>query len=343
MIAATEARSQRPTPFRDPMDSVILSGMTERYIELSRGRWMNYDSIEAYATDELATQLTNGDRGALMFSKTLRYAVQHAFSVQVNDSLGVVAVAATGDTVALFGPLTIDFAFLFRKVEQVGWRISAIRRQIGIEEAQKRLDALKSTTDFPEKLKPVMAREWGTYLLSNQQVEKHFQGNREHFGTLLAQFQRGDSLMMVGRSGDKMSQLNYHSILWDAATDETPQDVVKEYLATATPAQRKAMQAQLRYVERLRKAGRDTLATIARIYQLPLVRLDSIAAMMKELRVKFINAKLPWKNAVQFTVDGQFDNVFGYIYCPNDCPFVSPEEYYYLEDLGEGWWLFRST
>lgn len=343
LMLATNLQAQRPAQFRDPIDSIILSGMTERYIELSRGRWMHYDSIDVYTTDELADQLTNGNRGALMFSKTLSYAVQRAFSVHVNDSLGVVTVAATGDTVPMFGSLTIDFVFLFRKVDQAGWRISAIRRQVGTEQVQKRLATLSATTDFPEKLKPIMAREWGTFLLSNQQVKEHFQGNRERFNQLLAQFQHGDSLLMVGRSSDKMSQLNYHSILWDAATEETPQDVVNDYLATATPAQRKEMQAQLRYVERLRKAGRDTLAKIARRYRLSVPQLDSITAMMRELRVKFINAKLPWSNAVQFTVDGQLDNVFGYIYCPNNCPFVSPEEYYYLEDLGGGWWLFRST
>ncbi|MCC7439088.1 MAG: hypothetical protein IT211_11400 [Armatimonadetes bacterium] len=340
---ATGLQAQRPAPFGNPMDSIIITGMAERCIELSRGRWMNYDSIDAYATDEFANQLTNGNRGALMFSKTLNYAVLRAFSAHGNDSLGVVAVAATGDTAALIGPLTIDFVFLFRKVDSAGWRIGAVRRQVGTENVQKRLETLKTTADFPEKLKPVMAREWGTFLLNNQQVRENFQQHRERFHQLLAQFQRGDSLLMVGRSSDKMSQLNYHSILWDAATEETPKDVVDEYLATATPAQRKQMQMQLRYVERLRKAGRDTLANIARRYHLSVPRLDSITAMMKELRVKFINTKLPWENAVQFTVDGQLDNVFGYIYCPNDCPFISPEEYYYLEDLGGGWWLFRST
>ena len=343
LAAVLEVCAQRPATFRDPLDSVIIRGMTERYIELSRGRWMDYDSIETYAADELANQLTNGDRGALMFNKTLNYAVQRAFSVHIHDSLGVATVAATGDTVPMFGPLTIDFTFLFRKVEQLGWRISAIRRQVGAEQVQKRLTTLSTTTEFPEKLKPVMAREWGRFLLSNQQVREHFQANRERFNQLLAQFQRGDSLMMVGRTSDKMSQLNYHSILWDAATETTPKEVVYDYLATATPAQRKQMQARLRYVERLRKAGRDTLAKIAKHYRLQVPRLDSVTAIMAELWVKYINAALPWKQAVQFTVDGQFDNVFGYIYCPSDCPFISPEEYYYLEDLGGGWWLFRST
>ncbi len=344
LTLATATKAQRPAPFRNVMDSIIISGMAERYIELSRGQWMNYDSIDAYATDELANQLTNGDRGALMFSKSLNYAVQRAFSAHGNgDSLGVVTVVATGDTAAMLGPLTIDFVFLFRKVDSATWRIGAVRRQVGTEQVQKRLATLAATADFPEKLKPIMAREWGTFLMNNQQVRENFQQHRERFNQLLAQFQRGDSLLMVGRSSDKMSQLNYHSILWDAATEETPKEVVDEYLATATPAQRKQMQTQLRYVERLRKAGRDTLTKIARTYRLPVPRLDSIAAMMKELRVKFINAKLPWSNAVQFTVDGQFDNVFGYIYCPNDSPFISPEEYYYLEDLGGGWWLFRST
>lgn len=343
LAAVLEVCAQRPATFRNPLDSVIIRGMTERYIELSRGRWMDYDSIETYAADELANQLTNGDRGALMFSKTLNYAVQRTFSVHIHDSLGVATVAATGDTIPMFGPLTIDFTFLFRKVEQLGWRISAIRRQVGTEQVQKRLATLSTTTEFPEKLKPVMAREWGRFLLSNQQVREHFQANRERFNQLLAQFQRGDSLMMVGRTSDKISQLNYHSILWDAATETTPKEVVDDYLATATPTQRKEMQARLRYVERLRKAGRDTLAKIAKHYRLPVPRLDSVTAMMAELWVKYINAALPWKQAVQFTVDGQFDNVFGYIYCPSDCPFISPEEYYYLEDLGGGWWLFRST
>ena len=84
LTLATAAKAQRPAPFRNVMDSIIISGMAERYIELSRGQWMNYDSIDTYATDELANQLTNGDRGALMFSKSLNYAVQRAFSAHGN-------------------------------------------------------------------------------------------------------------------------------------------------------------------------------------------------------------------------------------------------------------------
>jgi hypothetical protein len=47
---------------------------------------------------------------------------------------------------------------------------------------------------------------------------------------------------------------------------------------------------------------------------------------------------------VQLTVGGYFDDVCGYIYSPSgELPLVSPDEYFYLEDLGDGWWIFRST
>ena len=43
------------------------------------------------------------------------------------------------------------------------------------------------------------------------------------------------------------------------------------------------------------------------------------------------------------TVGGYVDDAIGYLYSPTgEIPAVSNEEYYYLEPLDDGWWIFRA-
>jgi hypothetical protein len=108
--------------------------------------------------------------------------------------------------------------------------------------------------------------------------------------------------------------------------------------------QQKDMRLRISAAANSHRKGRDTLARIAKRIGIGLARVDSATALMRDLRVSFINARLPWKGAVQFTVGGNRDDVLGYLYSPSgELPLVSPEEYFYMEDLGDGWWIFRAT
>ncbi len=335
-----------PTPKPVPLtgaDSAGARAIVERYMKFIPGEWILIDSIPNYAVDELAGQLTVRRGQILAFSSNMKYRIGEIRSIRPGDTLATVSVVATGDSVPGFGPMTIDWVLFVKKVKAETWRISAIRRQVGIEDVAEKLKGLDTTRALPDALKPTIVREWSTPMLSNEQLRRNFVENRKAFGSLLHQFHRNDSLQMVGRFDRFVSQINYTVIYWDPIVTEIPKEVTDAYLATATKAEREQMQGQLKYAERMRREGLDSLKKIARKLHLDPMRLDTLGAAMKQLRLSFINSHLPWKGAVQFTVDGTFDNVGGYLYSPNDIPWVSPEEYYYLEEIGDGWWIFRST
>ena len=189
-----------------------------------------------------------------------------------------------------------------------------------------------------------MTRELSAILLSNAQLREHYTANREQFRVLAGHFVRRDSLRVLGRVDRNVNQLNRVGIEWGAAAQHTPKEAIDEYLASATPEQRSSFETQLRAVDAMRKMGRDSLARYARKYRLNVARIDSAVAIMRDLRITFVNAILPWKGTVQFTVAGAHTDAIGYFFAPNGgVPNVAPEEYYYLEEIGDGWWIFRAT
>lgn len=343
LLSTASLAAQQPVPLQNPADSVAACDIVERYLKFPFGKWIHPDSIPNYAVDEFGKHLTERKGELLAFSQEMTYRITGVQSIRPADTLAIVTVVATGDSVPRFGPVVIDWVFFMRKIEDGNWRISAVRRQVGLEDAVDRLRQLDTSKAFPNSLKGTIASDWATQMWSNEQLRQNFVQNRDRFRRLLEQFQRHDSLIMVARFDRQISQINYTVIYWDPAAQEVPQAAIDEYMATATKQERKNMKAMLRHAENLRRSGHDSVALVARKFGLDPVRLDTVAGSMKDLRVSFVNSNLPWKGAVQFTVDGSFDNVGGYLYSPDGIPWISPEEYYYLEDLGNGWWLFRAT
>jgi hypothetical protein len=343
LLSVASLAAQKPVSLQDPADSVAASDIVGRYLRFPFGKRIHPDSIADYAVDEFGKQLTARKGELLAFPQDMTYRITGVQSIRPGDTLATVTVVAVGDTIPRFGPMVIDWVFFVRKVEHQGWRISAVRRQVGIEDVADRLRQLDTSTAFPTSLKGTIAVEWGTQMLSNEQLRRNFMQNRDQFGALLEQFHRHDSMRMVSRFDRQISQVNYTVVYWDPAAQEVPQAAIDEYMSTASKQERKNMKAMLRHAENLRRAGRDSVAVVARKFGLDPARLDTVAAAMKDLRISFVNSNLPWEGAVQFTVDGTFDNVGGYLYSPEGIPWISPDEYYYLEDLGNGWWLFRAT
>ncbi len=94
----------------------------------------------------------------------------------------------------------------------------------------------------------------------------------------------------------------------------------------------------------MRRAGTDSLVKILKKKKVAPARVEKIVNIMHDLRVVFVNRQLPWAGAVQMTVAGKMDEAVGYLYSPKGgVPHISPVEYFYIEDLGNGWWLFRAT
>ncbi|HVK40152.1 MAG TPA: hypothetical protein VNA88_16595 [Candidatus Kapabacteria bacterium] len=280
--------------------------------------------------------------GQKPFPPHLRYEVTAVQSIRDDDSLAMVALTSVVDTLGGFGPLAVEMTF-FVQLDEKGWRIADMRRFKHIETRAHEIRAIDTSSDYPRALKPRMVRELSSVLLSNEQLRENFHRNRAGFADLAARFSGRDSLRILGRTDRSIVQLNRLGIEWGVAAHEIPKEAIDEYLASASPKDRAALRTELKHAERMRRIGRDSLAKHARRYGLSVAHLDSTVALMADLRVSFVNAQLPWKGAVQMTVGGVIDDAIGYLYSPNgEIPIVSNDEFYYLEQIADDWWIFRA-
>jgi len=331
-------------PFKGAGDSLAAVDLVKRYLRFTVGDPMPVDSIEHYAVEEFYTWLDKNHGVPIRFPDRMPYDISGVRSVRADGDLVQVTLAAHADSIPMFGSLTIEWVFFVRSLEGKGWRISGLRRQNGIEDVVEELRFLDTSSLYPKMLKPIIARESSRSLLSNAQLRSNFVEHRAAFNTLAGFFHQKDSLWMLGRIDRAVTQLNQYGIDWGDGAQEVPKEAIEEVLAKLEPDQQQEMKARLRAAESARRMGRDTLQRMAKRLGIKLSKVDSAVGMMRDLRVSFINARLPWKRAVQFTVGGRQMDVHGYLYSPNgELPWVSLEEYFYLEDLGDGWWIFRST
>jgi hypothetical protein len=331
-------------PFGDAADSSATIDLVKRYLLYTAAEPVPVDSIGFYAVEEFSTWLDKASGVPIRFPESMPHRIVGARALRGDGALAMVTVQVDAGTIPMAGALGIDWVFFTRKVEGKGWRINALRRQKGIEDYVDQLRYLDTSSLYPAVLKPVIARETSRALLDNAGLRRHFMENSELFGKLVSYFNRKDSLWMLGRIDRAVTQLNQFGIDWGDGAQEIPKEAVSEIMMKLDAAQQKEMRTRIRAAEKAYRKGRDTLARIAKRVGIGMAGLDSATALMRELRVSFANARLPWKGAVQFTVGGQRDDVLGYLYSPSgEVPLVSPEEYFYLEDLGGGWWIFRAT
>lgn len=302
------------------------------------------DSLMRFATGTFADKLKGMQGDTLWKVAPQSYAVGNVYAIRDGDSILMVTATVETGMVPRFGPLEIDWVFFLEPNEDHELRISTLHRMVGVDKNVEALKYIDTSGAYPSSIKPTIIREMSSMLLSNRQLREHFLSNRSGFDALLAEFSRKDSLRMLARTDRKVSQLNRFTIDWGIASQEMPKDAIDEYLKTATPEQRRAVEQQLKVAEKIRRSGLDTLARIARKSKLDLARIDSTIDLMQQLRISFVNRDLPWPDAVQFTVAGRFGNALGYLYSPHgEVPYINPSEYYYLEEIGDGWWIFRTT
>ena len=281
--------------------------------------------------------------GTRLFEPAMFYHIGGVQSIDPADTLAIAAVTSHGDTLPLFGPLAIEMTFFMHKSDSAGWRIAGLRRFGATEARASEIRYIDSSSAFPKSLKPIVVREVSAVLLSNAQLRENFQSKRAKFKDLASRFNGRDSLRMLGRIDRKVQQLNRVALNWGTAGQEIPKNIIDEYLASAAPAERERIRTELKHAETLRRVGRDSLAKHARRYKLNLARIDQTIELMHELRITFVNAELPWKGAVQLTVAGVHDDAIGYLYTPTgELPAISDDEYYYLESLGDNWYIFRA-
>jgi hypothetical protein len=330
--------------FHDPADSAKIMGVVERYLAFMPTDTMPNAMVDQLTAGELQKRLIGSHGLPVRFPAPFIYTLSPPRSVRDNDSLAIVTAAVSSGIVPLFGPLTVDWVFSLQPIDNA-WRITAIRRLAGIEDAVVQMEQLDSS-NYPPKLKNIIASDIGRTLLSNDQIRQRFREHAADFQRLAENFRRPghDSIWMMGRTDKVITQVNNFGISWGDAAQDIPHDVAEEFLATLPREQQAGLRAQLRQAEQTRREGYDSLALIARRIGTSTKRLDSMVSMMHDLGISFANTRLPWKGAVQLTLGGHFDDVVGLIYSPGGgVPLISPREYFYVEQLAEGWWMFRST
>lgn len=318
--------------------------LVNSYLRFTEGEPIPVEDIDTYATGEFEKWLNNTHGMPIRFPARMPFKITSVRPVRDDGSLLIANVSVDAGTVPMFGPWTIEWVFFGTPVEEKGLRLNGLRRQKGIEDVAGELRYLDTSSLYPSTLKPLIAHESSRLLLSNSELRRNFLENRKKFQALVSHFTRRDSLYMMARVDRVVSQLNQFSIMWGDGAQYIPQEAFDEFLRKLPEADREEMRIQFRAAERARKNGMDSLASIARRLGYDMSRIDTTLNLMRDVRVSFINSRLPWKGAVQFTVGGKFDDVLGYLYSPNgEVPLVSPDEYYYVEEIGEGWWIFRAT
>jgi len=337
--------SAQSSSFRSPEDSLGAADLVGRYMSFNDKTVLSLDTIDRYAAGEYARRIVEyqGDAIGLPGEKPRR--LVDLRTVRDDGSLAMAVIAFQADSLPRFGPVTIDrVLFLRRDSSDALWRISAIRDLAGVPGQIDELHKLEAS-NYPESLKRVIARESSRLLLSNEQVRRDFREHRAGYMALAEQFRRSDSLLRsVARIDKVISQINNVGIVWGDAAEEIPRDAVDEYLSRLDKSQQKQFRDQLRAAEKQRRTGFDSLAQIAKRLRIPVARIDTLVTTMYDLGVSFVTNRLPWPGAVQITIAGAYDNAVGLLYSPSgEVPLISPDEYFYLEDLGEGWWIFRAT
>ena len=341
LLCAPLAAAQAPFfSFTTPDDSVQIRRLVEQYLTYSSRDTLDSNQQSAMMADELGEWISKRS-GAV--PSLPRMTLGQVRPIRSDGSLAIVTATSDPEDVPMFGPVKTDWVF-FTRLTDAGWRLSALRRQTGADAMIRTFRSLDSTTQYPLALKKVIARESAGILMSNDQLREHFNAHRAGFQTLAGHFHRRDSLYMMGRSDRVIIQLNNVGLEWGIAAQEVPQEAIDEFMKMASPQQKKYMEEQIAVAAKMRRYGMDTLQRVARRFGYSMERLDSAVSLMRDLHVNFGNSRLPWEGAVQFTIGGANEEAVGYLYSPKgEVPFLSSDEYFYLEDLGGGWWIFRAT
>lgn len=335
---------QLPRLLQDSAKSAQARALVADFLHAAIDQKAPADSLLRFSTDSFRKMLIEQGQDTLWKISPKSLAIGSVSMVREIDSVLMVTAVTVNDSVPRFGPLEVDWVFFLQPDEHGKMLIGSLRRMNGIDRNVEELRFLDTTSTYPSSLKPAIFYEETALLLSNRQLREYFLANKPGFMKLLGEFSRHDSLTMLGRVDHNVTQLNRFGIEWGLASHNIPKEALDEFFRTATPEEQQAMRVQLRQAENVRRSGLDTLARLARNAKLSVAHIDSVIELMRQLRISFVNRKLPWTDAVQFTVDGRFGNAMGFLYSPHgEVPLIDPQEYYYLEQIGDGWWIFRTT
>ena len=335
---------QRPQPYPDQARGQEAKQLVEDFFQ--RGfdpSGIKADDVDRFAIDKFA-ELLETSVGSPFWPVSQPYEVLDVYKIYPTDSAVIVTARTVVDSLRYFGRVRVDWVWFLRIADGDQWRISSVRRSGGLLKAMQMLRYIDTTSVFPTVIKPEVAREEGAILLCNEQLRKEFAGSRAALNDLVSLLKGQDSLKYVERTGERISLFNYTMIDWKMAAQEVPQEALDEFMANATEEEKAMMEVRLRTAQKQKAEGIRMLNNLARRAKVDPELLDDVLLRMKQARVTFVNTDLPWPGAMQLTLAGNVDNAVGFLYTPTgEVPLISPEEYFYLEDLGDGWWIFRAT
>jgi len=339
---ASALHAQPFYPFTRTEDSLEAIAVVQRYVALQPGTRLDNAEVAAMTTGEFASDITSKQGLIASLFQRFRPTILGAMAIRPDDSLVLVTTTMEIDSVPYAGVVMLDPVFFVRRTDE-GMRIEGYDHQRRITNAIAQLHLVDTSREYPPSIRPLISREIGALLLSNAQLRAHLNEHRAEFAQLAEMFAGDRKLKLLAREDHTPTQINNVGIYWGAAAQIVPQSAIDEYMRTATKEQQRALRAQIAAVDQQRKIGEDTLRSVIARQKLTPQRVSAAIDLMHTLRIQFVNADLPADGVVQFTVAGREGLALGYIYSPSGAlPRISRDEYIYLEELGGGWWIFRS-
>lgn len=333
-----------PVRITDPATTGEARDLVDRFFRFGSDP-AGVDSVDVpdYAVDWLAEFLLEL-RGKPFWHIAHRYDVGEVWSIRPEGTILMVGSRTHVDSIPFHGRVTVDWFWYLRRNDSGQWRISNVRRTQGILEGMNTLRLIDTSAAYPPSVKAEVAREEGNMLLDNGMLRAEFEKNRGVLDELVSRLGANTSITLLERQGSRIRQFNRKYIDWGLAFEEIPEKALEEFLAGAPEEVRQNVLRRMEVAARHEREGTAVLAESARGAGVRPAEVEEIARLMKLARVKFINTELPFRDAILLTLGGELEQAVGYLYSPHgELPWINPEEYFYLEDLGDGWWIFRSA
>lgn len=340
--AQTPAHS-RSKSFTNPKDSIELFNLINNYLSIN-DTVSTSETISKFTTGRLLKQILKEDSRMVKQPPGYPFGINYICSVSSIDSLALIKTTSPVDSMLNFGWFDLDWYFYCIKNEKNEWRICEVRTQTENIKLYSMLKVMEQDTSIPPMVKPLIVRERSGTLLSNKQLKDIFDSNQEKFKFLGEKISGNDSLNALVRNDDRIVLLNRSQIDWQDASEDMPNDAIAWMNSRLDKKAQKKFQTHLRSTERIKKQGFDTLQSKAKKYKLDYQELKNIVSILRDLRIYGFNKIFKKQDAIQFVTGGRDENIAGFLYSPKGfLPFILPEEYYCLEEIGNNWWIFRKT
>ena len=281
--------------------------------------------------------------GSPFFPVANRYVVDSVRAITPEGTILMVGMRTYPDSIPGHGLVEVNWNWFLRQTEE-GWRISAVRRTQGMLRAMQTLQLIDTALAYPPSVKPLLVREEGAILLSNRDLRTLYEENRGSLVELVGRLRSNPEIRVLERVGDHPRQVNQKLVDWGMAAHTMTQTMIDEFYAIAPEETHPEIDARMRAAATQREKATLAMNDHLRGEGLRPSAVNEIVLLMKQARIRFINTDIPFSDGVLMTVAGQLEQAIGFLYSPKgELPWINPEEFFYLEELGEGWWIFRSA